>query len=185
MTHYDFSKGFSFSNFYMHKWNDTFKQTIEDIKSLIKENNLICKSCEYYLENSDNDLVLKIINEKKEKIDLIKVENIQNYSINNIFEYLNLNYIQRIINKKVMKDTSKFSINKIIINEYFIQNYLKLDSLNNLFINKDNVSKILENHFIKIFTSNTMKSAFKEISENISNNTGYYDFLNDNDLKQY
>ena len=80
-----------------------------------------------------------------------------------------------------LNDLNNFEVINILIKEYDIENCLKFDCIEDIYINKN--WNFIERHMIKILTSPVIKSAFNEIKEAIRVHNGY-DFLNENDLKQ-
>ena len=69
-----------------------------------------------------------------------------------------------------------------MIDEFIIENCLKFDSFNELYINK--IRKNWEEYLLKIFKSKTIKTSFDKICKTVYGNNNYYDFLNDTDLMQ-
>ena len=97
------------------------------------------------------------------------MENIRKYSIDNIISHLSL-YTYKIEHKNLGENDlnsdikiNELSINKQVINEYDLEEYLKYNSYKNIYFNK--IWNIWENHLIKIFTSKTIKSVFEKICQ--------------------
>ena len=174
IANYDFSD-LDDINFYSNKWINTFSQSQQDINKIIQEKSI--KNIAKY-ELKDNVLTLTIVNNLDETIDVIKIKNINKYSIHSVISYLS-----KLYNDLIDYNTNETNINEVIsktINEFEIENLLKFDFNQDIFINK--YMKIIEEHLIKIFTSPVIKSAFEIICKKIGFSK-YYDFLNENDLK--
>ena len=184
IAHYDFSD-LDEINFYSNKWINTFSQSQQDINKLIQEKSI--KNIAKY-EIKDNVLTLTIVNNLDETIDVIKIKNIEKYSIHSVISYLSKLYSDLIdynTNEPKINEVNinKANINEVIsktINEFEIENLLKFDFIQDIFINK--YMKIIEEHLIKIFTSPVIKAVFETICKKIGFSK-YYDFLNENDLK--
>ena len=176
LQHYDFLAGKDI-NIYVIKWNNTFTQTKEDIQTVL-EQNTIKNLNEYYLMN--DDLILKVYNLALKQIQIVKVKNINKYCINCIVPYLTQKYVSGIFNKSKVFDSSTFDERITEINEYDIEFCLKFDCIEDIYINKN--WNIFENHLIKIFSSQVIKSALAEINKTICISGGY-DFLNEDDLR--
>ena len=69
-----------------------------------------------------------------------------------------------------------------MIDEYLIENYLKFDSYNEIYINK--IRNYWEEYLLKIFQSKTITTAFKELCQTVCPKSDYYNFLNDTDLRE-
>ena len=171
---YDFQN--EVSEFYLNKWMDTFYQTEEYIKeaSYKKSTNNIKH------ELKDNNLILTIYDPYYKVKKIGEIPNINKYSINNLLTHLVYKYDKRVDNYSINIDITEYKEKKIIINEYELEKCLKFDALEEIYIYK--IRSILENHLIKIFTSDVMKLALEKICEEISAKN-YYDFLNEEELK--
>ena len=185
MTHYDFNSSY----YYEEEWIDTLDQTKNNKKTII--NNTINKKNENDAINKyeikDDNLIITNYDYKRRKTNITEVNNIDKYCINRLIDYLSLpkkgNYFEK--NKLDLKKVEKLTINKILIDEYHIEKFLKFDSLQETHINK--IKNIFEGHLIKIFTSPVMKEAFENLCKKIcpkNKNYEYYDFLNEKDLKE-
>ena len=165
LAHFNFAS--NETNFYIKKWNNTFVQTKEYIENKIKENS-IKNVKNYRLEN--NNLIYEAYYDEG-LFETKEIKNINNYSIDCIINYF-----------FVDEDFSSEENNSSLIGEYRIESYLKCDSYNEIYINK--IGKYWEEYLLKIFQSQTIKTAFKKICETVCKNSDYYNFLNDTDLKQ-
>ena len=175
IEYYDFKD----IKFYVNKWNDTFSQTIKDIENIIAYNN-VHNLREYILNN--NNLILKIYDKKIKRIMNIEIKNINKYSINSIMYYLHNKFISSYVaDYSEILDLNNFKIKNILIKDYEIENCLKFDCIEDIYINKN--WNLIEKHMIKIFTSPVIKSAFNELKKVIGVHNGY-DFLNEHDLKK-
>ena len=165
LAHFNFAS--NETNFYIKKWNNTFIQTIEYIENKIKEKS-IKNVKNYKLEN--NNLIYEAYYNGS-LIGTKKIKNINNYSIDCIIDYFFID-----------EDFCSFERDSSAINEYLIEKYLKFDSNNEIYINK--IGKYWEEYLLKIFQSQTIKTAFKKLCETVCKNRDYYNFLNDIDLEQ-
>jgi len=172
IAHYDFEK----IPFYIYKWDNTFSQPKEYIEKILEKNS-IANVNKYKLEN--NNLILEVYKHLEKKIEILEIKNIDKYSIDCIINYFTKEYTKNINNELKDIDMSDYAIEKTIINDYEIEKYLKSD-IQDIYINK--MWDILEKHLIKIFTSKTIKSAYKKICEKL-NIENYYDFLNEKDIQ--
>lgn len=165
-------------SFYAIKWNDTFDRNAKSIDDIIKQNT-IANIQEYTIKNNiltfkQSDILSKIIN-------IIEVKNIDKYCFNHIIKYLTNEYYDLSKKSEVKKDIIEFFEKQYdTINEYSIEHLLKVDSVQEIYINK--IWDIFEEHLIKIYLSPVIQEAFEEIckKEGISH---YYNFLNEKDLK--
>ena len=175
MAHYDFSSIY----YYDEEWNDTLKQTKEKVKDIINEQinkkNEIDTINQYKLEG--NKLIIQNTDYKRKKINEYEIKNIDKYCINRVINYLSLPNDEGSFSKEKANQygTNNFALNKIIIDEYHIEKYLKLDSLQETHINKN--KEIFEPYLIKIFTSNVIKEAFTKLCENICSNAKSYKYM--------
>ena len=170
LVHYDFkSKSL---NFYIKKWNNTFYQSREFIKTFLER---ISFKNKYYLEN--DDLIMEEYDDILKQVNIKRIKDIDKYSINCIVSDLINN---EILNEFPDIDTSNYIKSESIINYYTIENYLKFDSTKEIYINK--IWNIFKDYIITIFTSKTIKSAFLKICEELKI-VDYYDFLNKNELE--
>ena len=176
LQHYDFNN-FKDVKFYVQKWNDTFKQTTEDIQNVLKDNN-IKDFIEFNLEN--DDLILRCYDTDLKEINKLEIKNINKYCINLIVPYLIQTYSSGKNKQSANFNSSQFLETKIKINDYDIENCLKFDCIEDLYINKK--WNIFEDHLVKIFMSPVIKSALEEINKKISISEGY-NFLNEKDLR--
>ena len=165
LAHFNFAS--NETNFYIKKWNNTFIQTTEYIENKIKENS-IKNVRNFRLEK--NNLIYEAYY-KKGLIGTKEIKNINNYSIDCIIDYFFID-----------EDFCSYKRNSSVVDEYLIENYLKFDSYNEIYINK--IGKYWEEYLLKIFQSQTIKTAFKKLCETVCKNSDYYNFLNDTDLKQ-
>ena len=177
LTHFNFQ---SLSDFYINQWNNTFNQSKEVIDKILKLNSH--DEINKYSIDKNNSLILEYYDYLNNNILNKEVKNINNYCLGNIINYLSPIYNTNIfdnIDKKIEK--TEFTSEKITIDEYLIESYLKYDSNDEYYFNK--IWDIWENHLIKIFTSKTTRNAFEMICKLCCKNFNYYDFLNPNDLK--
>lgn len=165
LAHFNFAS--NETNFYVKKWNNTFIQTTEYIEKKIKEKSI--KNVKNYRLEKNNLIYEAYYNGAL--IETKKIKNINNYSIDCIIDYFFID-----------EDFCSFEKDSSAINEYLIEKYLKFDSYNEIYINK--IGKYWEEYLLKIFQSQTIKTAFKVLCETVCINSDYYNFLNDTDLKQ-
>lgn len=168
---------FKDTTFHIDRWANTFSQTEQDIKKFIK-NNSIQNFKEY--ESKDNALTLTITDHLGKEVKIVKINNIDKYCIRSVLYYLTKKYGNIFNYDQEEKDTNNYKKIYETINDYEIENLLRLDLAQDIYINK--YWKIIEDHLIKIFTSPVIKSAFKEICKKLGF-SNYYDFLNEKDLK--
>ena len=164
------------TNFYIDKWNDTFYQTKEIIEEEIKNNSKV-NLLEYTLINKD--MVITQYKHSQRTKDITFIKNIDKYSINCVIDYFNLT-INTPRKKPIDNDTNNYSENKKIFNDYYLENFLKFDSKEDLYINK--IWDIYEDYLIQIFTSKTIKTAVEQMFSDLKMNN-IYELLNPDNLK--
>ena len=198
ISEYNFCK---ISNYLKDKWYYSISQTNDEINKLLK-NNSNYNINKYRIENES--LILEIYDIKNKNKTIIKINNYNSYIIKNIIDYLDYYYyknllkVQNKIKKKELLctkiynyitsyifnieiNTNDFHVNEIIINEYKLEKYLKIDKINSsIFLKK--ISKQWNDYLIRIFTSKCIKSVFKEICKKTCLNFKAYDFLEENEL---
>lgn len=196
--HFDFCE---LTQFYINLWDYSLKQNIEEINEILNENSY--KNVNKYFIK-DNELILEIYDNNNNEISILKVRNFSKYIIPNIIDYLSLNYqnlkkkederkrkqsffgemcnyfISFICEKEI--DKNNYEINEKIINEYYIEKYLKIEEYKNEIYIKTKWN-IWINFLMRIFTSKTIKDAFNKFSKTVESNFDLFDFLNENQLK--
>ena len=163
-------------NFYIKKWKNTFTQNENYILNAIKMN----QNANFYeYDQKNNILTFKQIELGREKIIIKKVNNVNKYCIDCVLSYFNEFIHDNYIDIKNI-DISKFQKVEKVINEYLIEHLLKFDSVKSTYIYQK--WDILEEYLLKIFTSETIKSAFRQICKELNLNEPF-DFINEKDLK--
>lgn len=169
--------------FYIGKWNDTFSQPRKFIEFFLEQNSVINRKI-YKLIN--NDLFMELFNHNQKKKEIFIIKNIDKYSINCIYSYLNGKSLLTANSQDNTNsnDYSNYTEYPTIIDEYRIEKYLKFDSKEDIYINK--IWNIFEEHLITIFTSVTMKDALRQLFKDLNlDKDKCYDFLNEDDLKKF
>ena len=137
------------------------------------------------------------MNMKKKKIKIVKVKNISNYIIQNIIDYLYVNYkylidkngaqnesyLQKIYNFFIYylkwfnkTDEKQYKVIETIINEYEIEEHLRISKYKDeLFIKK--IYNIWKAYLIKIFCSKTIRTVFQKICSDVCKDFKPYDFI--------
>ena len=164
--------------FYIKKWKNTFSQTEDYIIKIVNKK----QNANFYTYDSKNNkLTFKLITPQIKEKNFKIINNIDKYCIDCIMYYFNKYDI--ISNNKEENndiDSNDFIIYEEVIKDYSIENLLKFDSINNIYIYKKR--DIIDNYLIKIFTSNTFKTLFNKLNNDLDIDKPY-NFLNKKDLQ--
>ena len=161
--------------FYIKKWKNTFSQTEDYITKIVNKK----QNANFYTYDSKNNkLTFKLITPQIKVKNFKIINNIDKYCIDCIMYYFNKYVI--ISNNKEENNDIDFIIYEEAIKDYSIENLLKFDSINNIYIYKKR--DIIDNYLIKIFTSNTFKTLFNKLNNDLDIDKPY-NFLNKKDLQ--
>ena len=161
--------------FYIKKWKNTFSQTEDYITKIVNKK----QNANFYTYDSKNNkLTFKLITPQIKVKNFKIINNVDKYCIDCLMYYFNKYDI--ISNNKEENNDIDFIIYEEVIKDYSIENLLKFDSINNIYIYKKR--DIIDNFLIRIFTSNTFQTLFNKLNNDLDIDKPY-NFLNKKDLQ--